>query len=514
MSDQPHKTLELVTSQSEYTKRIAKNAGISAIGSMIGFVFAPISGLITTRALGVELYGIYSLVTYWTNFLAGLSTLGFGGALTRFISSYRGEKRLDKVKGSIHLSLKVGIIVSSAMTILVFLFPGVICNMLCRQPSMADAFRFFSFNILFTAIYSVLLAALTGFQNQRAVVLSNSILGNAAKIMSLLIFLAFGLKLYAALASSIIQDLVVLCAAVVFLLKVFPELGRRGVKAVSEASKLWKFSGTMFATSLLNRYTIRLDLLFLGFYCSLADVGMYSVALRLQPLIYTPHYAISQIFGPIVAELSLKNNRKEMQYLYRTVTKWTASFSLPIFLTIGLFHQPILELFGNDFKGASAALLILGLGNSFADIFGMSGQVIVMIGKPGLNLVNTICSATVAVGLFTLLIPRYGMIGAAIATAVSVGLINCIRLAQVYKIVGIHPFSTSLAKLVICSLLSGVAIYFAYSGSLLGKFPGAWLIYLVAFWAIYSILWWSNVMENDDRLVIDAIKSKIRNAVR
>lgn len=283
-----------------YLKKIAKNAGITAAGNVIGFISSPISGIITTRALGAEFYGIYTLATYWTNLLSEISRVGFGGTIIRFISTYKGEERLDKAKGVITLAMKIGLMIGGLLTIGMLLFAGPFCSLISKSQDAASAFRFFAFNILFTTIYGTFIAGLTGFQEQRYVVLANSIFGNITKIATLTFFLFLGMKLYAALTSSLFQDIAVILFSGFFLFKIFPELKESNIKPITENKKLWKFSSTLFATSIFNRYTFQLDLLFLGIFRSISEVGLYGVALKLQPLIYMPHYAIMQILVPLL----------------------------------------------------------------------------------------------------------------------------------------------------------------------------------------------------------------------
>lgn len=441
----------------EYLKKIAKNAGIAGGGNLISQIFGPVIGIITTRALGAELYGIYALATYWTGMLADISRLGFGGMLIRFVAAYKGEGRQDKIKGAILLSLKLVISISGLFTIALLLLAEPFCTHIIKRPDATPVFRFFSFAILFTAIYGTLIAALTGFQQQRYVVISSAIISNFVKLITLVTFLGFGLKIYAALASSLLQDIAILGFGLFFLIKVFPQLKQSQLRPVTEHKTLWKYASTIFANSLFFKYTFRLDLLFLGLHRTVAEVGLYATALKIQPLIFLPSYAIAEIFNPLVAELYTRNEINQIGALYKAITKWTAMLSTPIFLIVVLFHQPILSIFGKEFTKASSALIILALGNLVVDIVGTSGHVINMIGKPMLNLVNSIVTAVISVSLLALLVPAKGMIGAALACSTGIFAVNIIRLIQVYYLLKIHPFKASLLHVLVAGSLSAIS---------------------------------------------------------
>ena len=444
-----------------YLKKIAKNAGIAASGRIFSQIFGPLIGIVTTRILGAELYGIYTLATQWTGIMADISRLGFAGALIRFIGKYTGEKRADKIKGAILLTLKVSFIGGGILTAALFLFAGPFSRAVLDQSQqgidwhdVAAAFRFFAPAILLTSLYGVFISALTGFQQQRYVVFANSIVSNLVKLGTLVGLYYFGFTLYAALASSLIQDLVIMVLGGILMLKVFPTLRDKTVRPVTESKEMWSFSGTLFANSLFYKYTFNLDLIFLGLYRSVAEVGLYGIALKLQPLIYLPSYAISEIFNPIVAELYAAEETAEIERLYKIITKWSMLLTMPIFLVIVLFHKELLTIFGKEFAGASQALIILAFGNLIVGAVGIAGHVITMIGRVRVNLINSILTAVINVTLFLLLIPPYGMLGAAIAFSSGMVFVNLIRLVQVYLFLRIHPFMISLLKVLAASALA------------------------------------------------------------
>lgn len=498
-----------------YVRKVAKNAGISAAGTIISQLFGPITGVITARALGIEAYGVYSLYTSWTGTIADFSRFGLAGdTMIRFLGSYKGEGRLDKAKGAILYATKLTVIVASILTVGLFLFAGPFATHVLKSAKDVDALRFFAPAVLLTALYGVVIASLTGLQAQRYVVLANSIGGNIANLVSLLLFLALGMKLYAALGSSLIQDLAILVLGLIFLFKVFPGLRKKELQPVLEKKELLTFSGTIFATSLFSKYTFRLDLLFLGWFGTAAQVGGYAVASKFQPLIYMPHYAVAQIFAPVIAELYVRRETQELERLYKTVTKWTSSLSLPIFATLVLFHVPILMIFGKDFRGAAIPLIVLGIGNSFADAFGMSGHVIVMTGRASLNLVNSIITMVVTISLFLLLIPKYGSVGAAVAFTVATVIVNIVRMAEVYYYFKIHPFKWTLLKIPAALLVGLGPVYGVRALDAHDVIPWRWVLELLLFWGTYCLATWLLRLDADDRVVVDALLGRLRKTLR
>lgn len=495
-----------------YLKRIVRNAGVTVGGNVFGTAIALLIGIVTTNALGPALYGIYTLATSWTGLFAEISRFGFGATLIRFTAAHRGEGRLDKVKGTIFYSMRLVAAVSGVLSILLFFLAEPFCRLVLHNVEAAPAFRFFAGAILLSALYGNIISTLAGFQQQRFTVLANSIGGNLAKLLFLVLFVWLGWGLYAALASSLLQDLFILVVGGILLLRVFPGLRDRSLRIVSNPKELWKYSLALFGTSLFYKYTFNLDVLILGRFGTAVEVGLYGLALKLQPFIFVPANAISEIFNPVVAELYARSDVKQIENVYKTVTKWTLTLSIPIFLVIVLFHGQILSIFGKDFAGASVVLVILATANLLVNFVTMAGHVINMIGRPNVNFVNAILTAVINIGLYFLLIPRYGMMGAAIAYSTGLLVINVLRTVQVWRFLGILPFKGSLIKVVIAA---GASISGTYA--LLLGVPSletgsvAMLIPLVLLcWGIYAGCLILLKFDDEDRLILDALGKRLR----
>jgi O-antigen/teichoic acid export membrane protein len=82
-----------------------------------------------------------------------------------------------------------------------------------------------------------------------------------------------------------------------------------------------------------------------------------------------------------------------------------------------------------------------------------------MTGRPGLTLMNSWLSGILNILLNLLLIPRYGMLGAAIATGVSVVTVNLIRLIQVRYIFQCYPFRLGTLKTLTACAIAGAAVW-------------------------------------------------------
>jgi O-antigen/teichoic acid export membrane protein len=130
---------------------------------------------------------------------------------------------------------------------------------------------------------------------------------------------------------------------------------------------------------------------------------------------------------------------------------------LPVFLVLVLYPGPILSIFGRSFVDGAMALAIL----AFADLLhvgtGMSGSIIDMTGYTKLKLLNSVIRLVLFLTLNVLFIPRWGLIGAALAVLIGEGVINFIRLLQVFILFRLLPYNRTFIQPFTAGLLALIA---------------------------------------------------------
>jgi O-antigen/teichoic acid export membrane protein len=423
--------------------------------------------------LGAELYGLYTLLVQWGSFAAELAKAGFAAALVRFVGVYRAHGHTEQLKGAIWAGIRFVGGVGAVLVLLALVYAEPFARWLLRQPEAAAAVRFYAPAIVLTALYGIFLATLTGFQQQRFVQLSNAVVGNLVKLGALVLLLWMGLDLYAALAASLLQDAVVAVLSAYFVVRVFPAVVAGEVPAQVEWRPLITYALTIFATSLFYRYTFQLDVLILGMFRSAAEVGLYAAALRIQPLLALPTYALGETFNPVVAELSARGEQERLRVVYGSTVRWSLLATFPLVLPVVLLPGEVLSIFGAEFRAAAPVLQLLAVGTWLGAAFGVAGYVLNMAGKPQVNLVNGLVTAGLNIGLFTLAIPRWGMIGAAVVYAVVNVAMALVRVGQVWWLFRLHPWGPELWRAV---AVVGIALGGAVgAGALVSQWLGAFV---------------------------------------
>lgn len=226
-------------------------------------------------------------------------------------------------------------------------------------------------------------------------------------------------------------------------------LGQASVKSIMPSSlgcadylvepKRW-LSGA-FPLALLGATQIiysKIDLLMLGAMVNVETVGIYTVVLRGTQVITFSLGAVNSVIAPSIARMYSLGEGKRMQTLLRRSAQLSFMVSACIAVGLILFRRNLLGAFGSSFAMGEQALIILSLGHLLNAVTGSNGQVINMTGKSRF-MVASVGLGGLANGLLNyLFIPRWGMTGSAIATAITIGVVNVVNAYFVNREFGIN----------------------------------------------------------------------------
>jgi O-antigen/teichoic acid export membrane protein len=183
-----------------------------------------------------------------------------------------------------------------------------------------------------------------------------------------------------------------------------------------------------------------IDIILLGKFIDFETVAYYSVAVKLATVTSLVLQSVNIIIAPKIAEIFDKKKYLEIKKLVKKSSRLIFLLSLPALLVLTIFTTWFLSFFGEDYVVAKTALWFLLLGQFFNILCGPVAIYMNMTGKQ--NKLQII----LALGLITnlvlnwILIPMYGMVGAASATAISMILWNTLAVAYTYKTDKIKTF--------------------------------------------------------------------------
>ena len=212
---------------------------------------------------------------------------------------------------------------------------------------------------------------------------------------------------------------------------VFPGYGK--------ASKVWLLGAFPFVViagiSVINQRT---DRLMLGAMRDMQSVGFYSVAVQMAMVVNFTLIGLNQAIAPLVAERHDANRSQELQKALIQSTNIATIGSLLILTALVVLGPMVLSVFGPEFSASYLPMIIIAVGQLMNVATGPVGTLLAMSRQERLVGFGLTLSVVCNIALNYLLIPLYGVSGAAIATATSVGILNVLLVVFAKRILGIN----------------------------------------------------------------------------
>jgi O-antigen/teichoic acid export membrane protein len=280
---------------------------------------------------------------------------------------------------------------------------------------------------------------------------------------------------------------------------------RMNVGSMLSASYPFLLAGLMYQAATYS------DRLMLGALASEASVGLYGaaavVAQQVSGLSIT---AVAFVVTPVLAKLAVDDSHRErLKSLYVSSTKWMIVVGALIATMVFVLREPILALFGQDFGAASGVLTLLLVGHLVFVAVGPSGELLQMGGWEKLDLKNTAGMVLCNVLLNALLIPPFGAMGAAIATATSFAAINvaqAVELRHLYELRPLRNLDVGTKCGVVAVLATGALAGWSAHG--IRPVWTALAALAVAAWTIHAM-----ILTPDERLTIHGIIRRLLSDV-
>ena len=494
----------------ESLRKIAKGAGIGFTGTFIGTALGYLSRMIIARFLGASDYGLISLGFAAMNIAAALSLVGLPAGITRFISFYKGKEDAGRIKGTIFGALKICFPLSLILTSLIFFYAEWISVNVFHEASLTPVLRIFSIGILFWVLADIFNSGTIGFQEIKYKIYTTFIFKDTFKLIAIVTFLVLGYGVIGASVGWVLAIIGMSFLAFYFLeKKVFPILNTK-VKAVSVDKELFFFSFPLIFAALAGLITSWTDTLMLGYFRTSSEVGIYNVAMPTASLLGIVLSAFGIIFMPVVTELYARNREGDLRNTYSSVTKWIFAIVLPGFLLMSLFSTSIIKImFGAEYVEGAPALTILAFSYFVSALVGLATSILTTYGRTKIVMGCGFVGASSNVLFNFLLIPIYGINGAAIATGSSVLLMSILYSFFVYRITGMQPFRLSYVKPLFASLIA-VSVVYAITKYVIGDSLFSLAAMFFVFLALYFfLLLIFKSFEEEDLMIMRAMDQRL-----
>lgn len=436
-------------------RQLARQSGLNLAGSFVAAALNLVLPVLITRTLDKGDAGVFFQVTALFTIVLTISTIGADTGLVRFLPRAIAQRRPDDVRATLKVSLGPPLAFSILLALLLALTSGPLGELATGDsaelaPTFSDAILILSVVLPVATVYLLGLAASRGFGAIMPLVLIEKIgRGSTQVVVCAAALMATTSVLWLTLAWSApyVAALVILALWTLDRTRrVVANLTQRGEVQEAEGhltSDFWKFSAPRALSRAFSVALQRVDIILVGALRGPADAALYTAATRFPILGLMFVQAIQQVMAPRISEFLALGARDRARTMYQTTTAWLILVSWPIYLASVVFAPLLLDVFGEGYDAATAAVVILCLAMLVATACGPVDSVLLMGGRSGLSLMNTGLALTVTVALDFVLIPRYGVTGAAIGWMVGILINNLLPLWQVHSFLHLQPIGVA-----------------------------------------------------------------------
>jgi len=389
-------------------------------GAMGQFVFYLALG----NRFGAEGFGLFVLALTVSIVAATIGRWGIDQLMLRYLSGYHANGEHAAFRALFILSVWVVFFLSTLIAAVMWLLAPMMSQLLFGRPELGEMLRVFAFSVPPMAL--IQLAGESMRASGKSVLSALMQTGLVPLLaLGLLAFTPHGNAVNAAVVYLVANIIVLVASLSILAFLVFPPVLAEVHPAGTPSTAKLLASGTPIAwVAILSVWLGFSETVLLAGFRGTADVGLYAAALRLALLVNFLLLAFNTILAPRFAVLCGRGELLQIRHLARMAVLAALVLASPFFLALFLFPGTLLAWFGEEFRAAAPALIILAVGQLINLSTGPVGTILLMTGKEQVMKRHTVTTVLINLIAAIVLIPAWGVAGAAISAAIGMALLN------------------------------------------------------------------------------------------
>lgn len=397
------------------SKEVIENSLIAFTIKILAIALSYIFTIIVSRFYGAQILGLFNIAILTLSVSGILATLGFDQTILRLSAQLIHDKKsiYEIYKKMLRVSLSMSIL----LLILIAFFSDKLSEILTKTTLNKQVFLMISFTVPFFSLSTINIEAIRGLKFIKESEFFRMLCGNIISLISfLLLVYMFSFKEYFPVLSFIIGVIFTSLFSLFFILdKIKFEKDKKVNNDFITTKKILDISLPMLTITLLNILSNFIPSILLAYFKTSKDVGIFNVAFKIATLTSFILVSINSIVAPKFAELYWNNKIEDLKKTIKIASKLNFWTSTPLLVLFMLFPKFFMTIFGEEFKEGHLALVILSFGQFINAFSGSVGYFLTMTGKQKF-FSSIFFISTIITGLLCfLLIPNFGINGAAIS---------------------------------------------------------------------------------------------------
>jgi O-antigen/teichoic acid export membrane protein len=375
--------------------------------------------LFLTNYYSAEIVGQYDFVRSTIMILSGISLIGTNQAIIYYSGVLTSKNSFGSIKNIYFKMVSLVFITCSFLYIPLLLVSEDFINQIFNKQESYDLIELSVQGLVFYSITMLNIDTIRALKKTT----TSELFRNLFRYTP---FLLFSIILYAIdrpedLVVWFIYSFVVLCVvstAAVFVLLLKKDFPATTTQKYS-TKDIIKTSYPMALSAISYFLMQSIDILFLGAFDTFESIAYYSVAVKIATVTSLALISVNIVIAPKIAKIYNDRNFSELKSMIRKATRINVLISSPILLILFFFPDFLLSMFGDNYTLAKNAFLVLLIAQFFNSITGPSALYLNMTGRQKILNSILLISLLINVILNVILIPKFGMVGAASATTIS-----------------------------------------------------------------------------------------------
>lgn len=489
-------------------KELSLKASLSLMGQIAGQILSCILVVLISRSLGADVYGEYIYIYTFVSFFTILAKLGMENAIVYYIAQdhIKHDEKEKIVQFVLAAATTTGIILAS----IIFIAKDWVAETLLNDVNYSRILLLLLPIIVLEALSALFFSILRGKKWVLELTVAQNIIGTGVRII--LLFILYYLLQIRDVFSIIIPQYV---GGILAILYCIYQINKKEKITVSihahlnldKCKEILRYSLPLVLMNVVVLINHNADKYMIGYWMDSSNVAIYTVAIYIGEFSSFALVAVNNIFAPLISELYAADKIEELDMIYKKATRWVMIINLAIFSMVINFPYEIMRLAGNEFETGGIVLIIVMFGQIVNSGVGGVGYLNSMTGHTKINLFTSVIAVIINLVLNFIFIKPYGMIGAAVASAISVALTNLINLWFVYKNVKVFPYTKRYIGVGLAFFLATVFVH-VYADLVNYQFFIKLLIGGVLFVFLYTIFVYLWGLDLEEKEIIKKIRGR------
>ena len=418
------------------TKAILFKTALSAIAKASAAFIAFFMTLAVTRNLSPEQSGLFLLAIAGLSAAAVFFRLGLDNVVLRKISASSGN---DNSQSALTTGLKWVLLASLPTAALISLFANPIASQLLSKPDFTPVLQIAIWALPAMAVFMLIAMGFQAFHRVIATTIFQNLGISSVFLVGFAALWYFRPSMLSAVSAATIYvasaALMLLAALLLWHRQIKGDWGKPRFKD----PELWQASSNLWAATSMSLAVQWAGILIAGAYVTASDIAYLSAAQRTAALTSFVLMVVNMVVAPRYARLWHEGKNAEMQRLAKWSTRGMLAMVVPVVGIMLLYPEFIMSLFGEGYQQGAILLSVMAIGQFINVATGSVGYLLNMSGHERDFRRVTFFAGPLTIVLSFVLIQQYGVLGAAIATAVGLSVQNLGALYMVRKRLGFWP---------------------------------------------------------------------------